>query len=160
MNPTKGLDVGTRYPGWSVADAANSTNPRAKYGNQRTEYNGHMYDSKAEAEYAERLDWRERAGEVRNVRRQHRIALYAYPAASSVPPGVDVRPQPVTYRPSGRLAHHVVDFAFDELVYLASGARLWVARYVEVKGVDTPVGKLKRAIVEAMLGVAIEVIRR
>ena len=36
---------------------------------------------------------------------------------------------------------------------------LWVTRYVEVKGYDTPVGKLKRAIVEAMLDAGIEVVK-
>lgn len=37
---------------------------RNKYGAKRTEYDGRTYDSKAEAEYAMRLDLRVKAGEI------------------------------------------------------------------------------------------------
>ena len=68
---------------------------------------------------------------------------------------------------SGRQAVHVLDFVFEERPKNAGGVPmhdygmkpLWVTRYVEVKGMDHPVGKLKRAMVEAMMGVKIEVVK-
>ena len=61
--------MSNRYRGWgAILPKAQPGAP--KYGNQPTTVNGIRYDSKREAEYAEELAWRERAGEVRNVRRQ------------------------------------------------------------------------------------------
>ena len=153
--------MSSRYRGWG--GALPKAKPGApKYGNERTEYKGAMYDSKREAEYAQELDVRERAGEVRNIRRQVRIDLRA---ASCL--GESCSPSPVTFQPSGKVAFHVLDFVFEEgrlcedyPCTMSEGIHNhWYIRYVEVKGYDTPVGKLKRAIVEAMLGVEIEVVK-
>ena len=48
---------------------------RNKYGAQRTEYDGRTYDSKAEAEYAMRLDLRVRAGEIAGWGRQPTVVV-------------------------------------------------------------------------------------
>ena len=154
------------YPGWDKAflPDAEKRPSEAKYGNQRTEYKGIVYDSKREALYAEELDWRARAGEVRDVKRQVKVYLYASTAVSKA--------LPVVYQPSGRHAYHLVDYVFEEkyqrVIAISanedgttspSTIEAWRTRYVEVKGTDTPLGKLKRAIVSAMLGQDIEVIK-
>lgn len=49
--------------------------PPSKYGAKRTEYNGRTYDSKAESEYARRLDLRLRAGEIDGWRPQATVCV-------------------------------------------------------------------------------------
>ena len=46
-----------------------------KYKAKRTEYGGKKFDSKGEAAYAEELDWRIKAGEIRSYERQVKITL-------------------------------------------------------------------------------------
>ena len=86
-----------------------------KYGSKRTEYAGQMYDSKAEAAYARDLDIKKAAGAIRNWWRAPSLVLV---------PGK--RGERIEYRP---------DFAVID----ADGSRYWV----DVKGVETPVWKLK-----------------
>ena len=156
--------MSNRFRGWG---AALRPKKDPKYGNQPTEYAGILYHSKREAEYAEELAWRERAGEVRNVRRQVRVDLMA--ASCS---GESCTPSAVRYSPSKRVAYHVLDFVFEEKqpvirfpvaepdgTVSQGSVTDWGLRYVEVKGYDTPLGKLKRAIATAMLGVEIEVVK-
>lgn len=50
----------------------------AKYGAKKTEYNGLTYASKFEAQIAQELDLRMRAGEFVKVEAQFRIPLYVY----------------------------------------------------------------------------------
>ncbi len=46
-----------------------------KYNATRTTYGGYNYDSKLEASYAMELDWRIKAGEVKEFQRQYRFDL-------------------------------------------------------------------------------------
>ena len=46
-----------------------------KFHNKKTTYNGSMFDSKGEASYAEELDWRIKAGELKSYERQVKIDL-------------------------------------------------------------------------------------
>ena len=176
--PKKKVDKYCRCPDLQDGDAPGVPCPRcgkpiklsSKYGNKRTEYNGAIYDSKREVQFAKDLHVRELAGEVRNIRRQVRIPLFAAGACDVCPiedqwadPHRFGRNVPVKYG-SGRQAVHVVDFVFEESqrpgtpnCKMDASGWLWRIRYVEVKGMDHPVGKLKRAMVEAMLGVKIEV---
>jgi hypothetical protein len=94
---------------------------RNKFNNKRTEYNGNMYDSKREADYAQNLDWRKKAREILKWERQESIQLIVN--------GVLV----TTYR---------VDF----VVTLANG----VKEYHEVKGMITPEAKIKMKLFEAL----------
>lgn len=43
---------------------------KTKYNSRKTEYNGVLYDSKKEAEFAECLDWRLRAHDLKSWSRQ------------------------------------------------------------------------------------------
>lgn len=47
-----------------------------KYGNIKTMYNGRLYDSKAEAAYAQRLDWLKLAGEIQSWEAQPHYILH------------------------------------------------------------------------------------
>lgn len=158
--------MSNRYPGWDTADVLPGVkDPKPnKYGAQRTEYNGRMFASKWEAEYAEELDQRQRVGQVRNVRYQVRIPLFAA-TEPKIQKGEEVTfRRPVLY-PSGRQAVHIVDFQFEEQIVkrTATGEPFsggWRTRYVDTKGVDTAMGRFKRAIVEAMTGVRIELAKK
>jgi hypothetical protein len=86
-----------------------------KYGAKRTEYGGQMYDSKAEAWYARDLDILKRAGAIKDWGRGAAVELI---------PGK--RGERIDYRP-------------DFWVIDAEGG----AYYVDVKGVETAVFKLK-----------------
>ena len=46
-----------------------------KYNNRGQEYNGRYYHSKKEAQYAETLDWRIKAGEIKEVIPQYKLEL-------------------------------------------------------------------------------------
>lgn len=48
---------------------------KAKYNNKTSQYNGRFYDSVKEANYARDIDWRIKAGEVKEVIPQYKIDL-------------------------------------------------------------------------------------
>lgn len=96
-------------------------NPESKFHNKQTEYNGIVYHSLKEARYAAELDLLKRSGEVKEWFRQVRVPL----------------------RINGKLiCTYVVDF-----MYRDKNDREF---YVEVKGHETPVWKLKWALFDAL----------
>ncbi len=96
-----------------------------KFHAKPTEVNGHRYASKKEAQYAQELELRKRAGEVFFWLEQ------------------------VPFRLPGGVVHRV-----DFMEFWADGTM----HCVEVKGLDTPMGKLKRKMVEAEYPITIEVV--
>ena len=92
-----------------------------KYGAKRTLYNGEWYDSKKEAAQAAELDLRVRAKDIHGYERQVKFDLEVR--------GVIV-------------ARYVADF----LVHHHNGN----LEVVEVKGMHTPVWKLKKKMFEAL----------
>ena len=92
-----------------------------KYHNKHTEYAGHSYMSKLEADVAWQLDMRIKAGEVKNYKRQVRIPL----------------------KVNGK---HICDYVIDFVVKCTDGT----TEYLEAKGFETDVWKLKWKIFEAM----------
>lgn len=103
-----------------------------KYGAKKTEIDGLRFDSKAEAKFYTRLKLREKAGEVSAVELQ--------------------RPFPVLGPKGELITTYKADFAFWD----HSEDRF---RVIDVKGVETPVFKLKRKLVRAFCGVEIEVVK-
>jgi hypothetical protein len=95
-------------------------NRRHKYNAKRTEYGGHTYDSKAEARYAERLD----------------LLRMATDKA--------VRVANVIRQPRWDLPGGIVYKADFEVTY-ADGRMEWV----DVKGFETPVFRLKMKLMKA-----------
>ena len=116
---------------------------RHKYRAQRTTVDGITFDSKKEARRWQELRLLEKAGEIRQLERQVRFHLWAY--CSGAPKDIKIRSQGY---PNGRAATWVADFVYHE-----NGAQV----IEDVKGMDTQVSRLKRAIVEAMLGTEIRI---
>lgn len=88
----------------------------------RQTYNGNTYHSKKEAEYAAELDSRKRAKDIKNWRKQEKIELYAY----------------------GKLiCNYYIDFVIEH----NDGTE----EYVEVKGFETEVWRLKWKMFEAKM---------
>lgn len=85
-----------------------------KYGAKKTVYNGVTYHSKFEAEYAKSLDWRVKAKDIKSWQRQLKISL-------------DVNET------------HICNYFIDFLIIHNNGK----LEYAEIKGVETPVWKLK-----------------
>lgn len=64
-----------RFPGWTEQavnklQLKNEIEKPHKYGARKKEYNGTIYPSAFEAKYAAQLDWRKRAGDVKDWQRQ------------------------------------------------------------------------------------------
>lgn len=87
---------------------------KSKYGNKTKEYNGRYYDSIREANHAEELDWRIKAGEIKEVIPQFKISL-------------DVN------------GKHIANYFIDFKVILTNGGE----QFHEVKGFETEVWRLK-----------------
>ena len=93
----------------------------ARIKSTRTDYNGMWFQSKLEANYAKQLDWRIKAGEVKEWKRQHKI---------------DIRVNGV----------HICNYYIDFVVTLKDGSQ----QYVEVKGMEQAVWLLKWKLCMAM----------
>jgi hypothetical protein len=87
---------------------------KSKYKNKTKQYNGRSYDSIREATHAEELDWRIKAGEIKEVIPQYKI---------------DIRINGVHWR------NYYIDFK----VLMSDGS----IQYHEVKGFETEVWKMK-----------------
>lgn len=97
---------------------------KSKYGNKKTEYNGRVYDSKKEAEYAEELDL------CRKVRAKQDKVVHV---EAQVPYQITVNGQ--------KICKYILDFK----VTYADGR----VEYVDVKGVKTSVYRLKKKLMKA-----------
>lgn len=114
---------------------------RSKYGNKRVTHDGMTFDSKAEVRWWEQLKLRQMAGEISDLKRQVPFLL----VINSVP--VKIRSDGY---PKGRVCRYTADFTYTE-----GGVR----RILDVKGADDPASRLRRAVVEAIYGVVVEVVR-
>lgn len=95
---------------------------RNKYGAKRAEYNGRKYHSKFEAQVAQELDLRMKAGELKSVKPQHKIDLRAYD-------------------------QHICNYYIDFKVVHADDT----VEYIEVKGFATETWRIKWKLFEAQL---------
>lgn len=121
---------------------------RHKFNATKVEVDGRRFDSKREAKRAEKLMERVAAGEVRNLRFQVKFDLVTRGPGGTVTP---IRYR--TKRGLGRIASHTVDFSYQELV---DGK--WMQRLEDSKGMDPQASRLRRAVVETMLGIEIQLV--
>lgn len=105
---------------------------RSKYGATKTMLDGITFDSKREAAYYSELKIREKAGEVTGVEMQRPFALLGINGTLMA-----------TFR---------ADFCFWD----NTAGRF---RCIDVKGFDTPVGKLKRKMMKGLLGIDVEIVK-
>lgn len=95
---------------------------KSKYRNVATTTDGIRYHSKKEAKYAQDLEFRKKAGLIKSWERQVRIELYAY-------------------------GKHICNYYMDFVIYHNDGT----VEYVEIKGYETDVWKIKWKLFEAMI---------
>lgn len=124
--------------------------PQRKYRNQKVTLDGHTFDSKKEAEVYVQLRSLEKAGAIRNLELQPE---FSFP----------LRGKPVRYLPQkkrkdgswcqGRPIRYRADFSYDE----RQGEK-WVPVVIDVKGFDTQISRIKRALVYAFHGVVVEIV--
>lgn len=96
----------------------------SKYGAKKQRYNGHDYDSRFEAGVAQYYDLLLRSGEIISLERQVRIPLEAY--------GV-----------------HICNYIIDFIATYPDGHK----EYIEAKGYETDVWKIKWKMLEAKLAI-------
>ena len=115
---------------------------RHKYGAKRTEVDGISFDSQREARHYLELKTRERFRDIRDLKLQPRYKT-------------EINGEPLKIRsrgfPGGRTVTYVADFRY---VVTATGETV----VEDIRGLDTPVARLKRALVEHLYGIRIEVI--
>lgn len=95
---------------------------KSKYNNKTQTYNGRKYDSIREANHAEELDWRIKAGEIKEVIPQYKIDI----------------------RINGQ---HICNYYVDFKVIMADGS----VQFHEVKGVVLPLWQIKWRLTEVLL---------
>lgn len=95
---------------------------KSKYRNKTKHYNGRTYDSIREANHAEEIDWRIKAGEIKEVIPQFKIDL----------------------KVNGK---HICNYYVDFKVVMADGS----VQFHEVKGMILPIWQMKWALFEALL---------
>jgi hypothetical protein len=93
---------------------------QGKYNSRTTLYDEHVYHSAREAAYAEELDWRIKAGELRSWKRQ----------------------VPIELRVNGKL---ICTYTIDFVEIDRYGKEMWT----EVKGFETPDWRLRWKLFEA-----------
>jgi hypothetical protein len=101
------------------------TKKKSKYRSEKTEYNGMMFDSKKEADFAKNLESRKHAHEL-----NERVTRVEYQVA-----------YPITAK-NKVVSHYFADF---RITYADLHQEV-----VDVKGMKTPVYKLKKKLVEAL----------
>lgn len=116
---------------------------RQKYNAKRTIVDGIVFDSKREAKRYSELKIMERAKLIRDLKLQPRYPLLGFD-------GCPILIKSKGY-PNGRRAVYVADFKYYDV-----SARQVVVE--DVKGVDTPMSRLKRAIVEATYKIEIKLL--
>lgn len=99
------------------------TRSKNKYGSKSAVYKEYRYDSQMEARYAVQLDNRIMAGEIKEVKRQHKLSL-------------DIDGQ------------HIANYYVDFRVTYPDGRE----EYHEVKGYPTPEWQLKWKMAQAIYG--------
>ena len=92
-----------------------------KYNARRTKYNDRYYDSALEAAYAEELDWRIKAKEIKEVTPQFKISI-------------DINDV------------HIANYYMDFKVELSDGR----IEMHEVKGMETPIWRMKWRLAKAL----------
>lgn len=104
-------------------------NRQSKYGNQKTTVDGITFDSRKEASYWQELKHRERAGEITEIVRQAKIELI---------------PKTAKFR----ACYYIADFVYTD-------KKTGKTVYIDVKGMQTDVYKLKKKLLYWRHGIEI-----
>jgi len=120
---------------------------RNKYNARRTKVDGITFDSRREAEYYLAYKADEKAGRIFDLKLQQRYEL-------------PINGEPLVIKSKryskGRKVTYWADFTFHDM---RLGKEVAPLRVIDVKGFDTPLSKLKRALMKACHGIDVEVVR-
>jgi hypothetical protein len=127
-----------------IPEAGEPAARRSKYRAVRTVVDGFTFDSKAEAQRYHQLLLRGAAGEIRNLELQPRWTVTMRQGFFDI-----------------KICVYVADFRYEELKPRgpADWCDVWCDRIEDVKGMKTPVYRLKKKLVEAQYGIQIREIR-
>lgn len=98
---------------------------KSKYMNQSKHFGGRTYDSKLEAKFAEELQWRKKAGEIKEIIPQYKIDL------------------------RGLQGKHICNYYIDFKVINSDDS----ITFFEVKGMVLPLWQLKWALTEQQIAI-------
>ena len=102
-----------------------------KYGAKRTDYGGNVYHSKFEAGYAEELDLRLMAKDIKGWERQKRFSFnFVKKHGDWVLTDKSI---------AGKEGFHITDYILDFIITHNDGTK----EFIEVKGVEMPAWKMK-----------------
>lgn len=104
---------------------------RGKYGAIKTEVDGIIFHSKRESEYYRQYKILEKAGKLDNLKLQPVFPII-------------INDQ--------KICKVILDFSFREL----PGGKV---RFIDCKGLDTAISRLKRKLVEALYNIKVEIVR-
>ena len=118
-------------------------NPRSKYGAQKVNIDGERFDSKREARRYQELRLLERAGEIRDLKRQVKFVL------------IQAQREPDTIGPRGAVKRGKI--IEREAAYIADFTYYEGEQYVveDAKGMKTDVYKLKKKLMLERYGIQI-----
>lgn len=126
-----------RFPGWTEKEInklllKNDLQKISKYGARKKEYNGIIYASAFEAKYAADLDWRKKAGDIKNWNGQVTFKLIVN---------------------NKLICKYIIDFVIthnDD-----------TKEYIETKGFETRDWKIKRKLFQALFpGIKYKVVKK
>ena len=120
--------------------------PKNKYKAISTLYNGTVYHSKLEAQFAEDLDWRVKAKDIKYWERQVKIPINVYWDRFNRP--VLTCTDGLVLKKKGKEFIHITNYFIDFVVTHNDNTK----EYVEVKGVETDLWRQKWKLTEAILG--------
>lgn len=117
-----------------------------KYNNKKTKVDGITFDSRAEARRYEELKLELEQGKIRNLKLQPEYHVQE----GYVDPSNGQRVKPIKY---------VADFSYERMMTTAPYLRQWVQIVEDVKGVQTPVFKLKYQMMIEKFGIWVDIIK-
>jgi glutamine synthetase type III len=129
---------------------------RSKYGAVRTEVDGITFASKAEARRYAELRLLEKAGEITKLQLQPKFDIYVDNFTVAERLKASARRASL---PRVKVCTYVADFAYDIKTLSASENDRYERVVEDVKGMKTPVYRLKKKLVEAQYGIRIQEIR-
>jgi Protein of unknown function (DUF1064) len=118
---------------------------------ERTDADGQVFASKGEMVRYHELLLLERAGKIRNIKRQPKFELTIQGPQGSLKPVV-IRSERY---PEGRQCWYTADFQYDEAV-----PEGWVTVVEDFKGYQTEVSKLRIAVAEAIYGFQVRITKK
>lgn len=129
----------------------NNKDKLTKYHNVPQSYNGSNYQSKLESEYAKQLDLQVRAGLIKEWKRQVKIEINCIDD-NGIPILTD---EPLLeLKRAGKTAYHITNYYIDFVVINNDDS----LKYVETKGYETELWKLKWKLAEQVLRDKVEML--